>query len=557
MSTADDPRWWRSAVIYQIYPRSFADGNGDGIGDIAGIRERLAHLSDLGVDALWLSPWYPSPMADAGYDVADHRDIDPVFGTLAEAEELIAQAHRSGLRIIVDLVPNHCSDAHPWFQAALAGGPGAPERELFWFRPGRGPDGAEKPTDWVSPFGGGTWTRTTDPDGTPGDWYLHLFAPQQPDFNWDHPRVRAEFEDILRFWLDRGVDGIRIDSAAMLAKDPALPDANPDGPSPFVDVDAVHEIYRSWRRIVEQYPGGRALIGEVWLPDHQRFANYLRPDELHAAFNFDFLGCAWEASALRACVDATLAAHAPVDAPATWVLSNHDVTRHVTRYGRADTTFSFAAKREGVPSDLELGTRRARAAALLSLSLPGAAYVYQGEELGLWEVEDIAPELRQDPMFVRSGGVDPGRDGCRVPLPWSGDAPPFGFSPDDATAPPWLPQPADWKDRTARTQTGDDHSMLELYRAALAIRRSHPALGDGAMTWLPAPDGVLAFHRPPGFTCLVNLSARAVPLPPHAERLLASGPLDDELLPPDTAVWLRTTEPTTDATATGAEPAPA
>ncbi|PWU53617.1 alpha-glucosidase [Micromonospora sp. S4605] len=542
MSTAEDGPWWRGAVIYQVYPRSFADGDGDGIGDVAGIRSRLDHLAALGVDAIWFSPWYPSPMADAGYDVADYRDIDPVFGTLAEVEALIAEAHAVGIRTIVDVVPNHCSDAHPWFQAALAS-PDAPERELFWFRPGRGPDGARKPTDWVSPFAGDTWTRTTNPDGTPGDWYLHLFAPEQPDFNWDHPRVRAEFEDILRFWLDRGVDGIRVDSAAMLAKDPTLPEATPDGPSPFVDVDAVHDIYRGWRRITDSYPGDRALIGEVWLPDHERFANYLRPDELHAAFNFDFLGCAWDAAALRACIDTTLTAHAPVGAPATWVLSNHDVTRHVTRYGRADTTFSFAAKREGIPTDLELGTRRARAAALLSLALPGAAYVYQGEELGLWEVEDIPRELRQDPMYHRSGGVDPGRDGCRVPIPWTGDEPPFGFSPDGAAA-PWLPQPADWKDRTVRAQTGDPTSMLELYRAAIRIRRAHPALGDGTMAWLPAPDGVLAFHRPPGFTCLVNLSAAAVPLPPHAERLLASGPLDDDLLPPDTAVWLRTTEPT-------------
>ncbi|WP_319459608.1 glycoside hydrolase family 13 protein [Micromonospora sp. RTP1Z1] len=542
MSTPDNGPWWRGAVIYQVYPRSFADGNGDGIGDIAGIRSRLNHLSALGVDAIWYSPWYPSPMADAGYDVADYRDIDPVFGTLAEAEALITEAHALGIRTIVDVVPNHCSDVHPWFQAALAGGPEAPERELFWFRPGRGPDGSQKPTDWVSPFAGDTWTRTTNPDGTPGDWYLHLFAPQQPDFNWDHPRVRAEFEDILRFWLDRGVDGIRIDSAAMLAKDPTLPEATPDGPNPFVDVDAVHEIYRSWRRIADSYPGERALIGEVWLPDHERFANYLRPDELHAAFNFDFLGCAWEPAVLRACIDATLAAHAPVGAPATWVLSNHDVTRHVTRYGRADTTFSFAAKREGTPTDLELGTRRARAAALLSLSLPGAAYVYQGEELGLWEVEDIPYELRHDPMFARSGRVDPGRDGCRVPLPWTGDAPPFGFSPDSAAVAPWLPQPADWKDRTVRAQTGDPHSMLELYRAALAIRRTNPALGDGDLTWLPAPAGVLAYRRGGGFRCLVNLADAAVPLPPHERLLLASGPLDDDLLPPDTAVWLRTAE---------------
>ncbi|MCG5450928.1 glycoside hydrolase family 13 protein [Micromonospora hortensis] len=529
-------------MIYQVYPRSFADGNGDGIGDIAGIRSRLNHLSALGVDAIWFSPWYPSPMADAGYDVSDYRDIDPVFGTLAEVEALIAEAHALGIRTIVDVVPNHCSDAHPWFQAALAGGPGAPERDLFWFRPGRGPNGDERPTDWVGEFGGETWTRTTNPDGTPGDWYLHLFAPQQPDFNWDHPRVREEFEDILRFWFDRGVDGIRIDSAGLLVKDGTLPEVQPDQPHPFHDLDGVHDIYRGWRRVADEY-ADRALIGEVWLPDRQRFANYLRPDELHAAFNFDFLGCAWDAAALRESIDGTLSAHAPVNAPATWVLSNHDVTRHVTRYGRADTRFSFAAKREGTPTDLELGTRRARAAALLSLSLPGAAYVYQGEELGLYEVEDIPYALRQDPMWERSGRVDPGRDGCRVPLPWGGDEPPFEFSPEGAAA-PWLPQPADWKDRTASAQTGDSASMLELYRAAIQARKADPALGDGELTWLPAPDGVLAFHRGGGFTCLVNLSAAPVPMPAQGELLLASGPLDDGLLPSDTAVWLRTAEST-------------
>ncbi|WP_285790809.1 glycoside hydrolase family 13 protein [Micromonospora sp. NBRC 101691] len=542
MTTADGSPWWRGAVIYQVYPRSFADGDGDGIGDVAGIRSRLDHLAALGVDAIWFSPWYPSPMADAGYDVADYRDIDPVFGTLAEVEALIAEAHARGIRTIVDVVPNHCSDAHPWFQAALAGGPGAPERDLFWFRPGRGPNGDQRPTDWVGEFGGETWTRTTDPDGTPGDWYLHLFTAEQPDFNWDHPAVRAEFEDILRFWFDRGVDGIRIDSAGLLVKDGTLPETRPDQPHPFRDQDGVHEIYRAWRRIADEYPGDRALIGEVWMPDRQRFANYLRPDELHAAFNFDFLGCAWDAAAMRESIDGTLSAHALVGAPATWVLSNHDVTRHVTRYGRADTRFSFATKREGTPTDLELGTRRARAAALLSLSLPGAAYVYQGEELGLYEVEDIPYALRQDPMWERSGRVDPGRDGCRVPLPWAGDEPPFGFSPDGAAA-PWLPQPADWKDRTVQAQTGDPNSMLELYRAAIRARRAEPALGDGELSWLPAPDGVLAFRRGGGFRCLVNLSDAPVPIPADGEMVLASGPLDHGLLPPDTAVWLRTASP--------------
>jgi alpha-glucosidase len=527
-------------VIYQVYPRSFADGNGDGIGDIAGIRRRLPHLAELGVEAVWLSPWYPSPMADAGYDIADYRDIDPAFGTLAEAESLITEAHALGIRVIVDVVPNHCSDAHPWFVEALAAGPGSAQRERFWFRPGRGPGGDLPPTDLQSIFGGPAWTRTTDPDGTAGDWYLHLFDARQPDFNWDNPEVRTEFEDILRFWLDRGVDGIRIDSAAVLMKDPV-----PVDETSYTDLDAVHEVYRSWRQISDKYQGDRALIGEVWLPDKQRFANYLRPDELHTAFNFDFLCCPWDATRMRTCIDETIAAHAPVGAPATWVLSNHDVTRHLTRYGRQDTSFEFATRRAGVPTDRVLGRARARAATLLSLALPGSVYLYQGEELGLWEVDDIPDELRQDPMWHRSGHANPGRDGCRVPLPWSGSAPPYGFSPDGATPEPWLPQPRDWAGHTAQAQTGDPTSMLELYRTALRTRAAEPALGDGELRWLPAPDGVLAFARDGwpghGVVCVINLSRAPARVPEHGGVLLASGPFDGIEVPTDTTVWLRLT----------------
>jgi alpha-glucosidase len=510
-------------VIYQVYPRSFADADGDGVGDIAGIRGRLRHLSDLGVDAIWMSPWYPSPMADAGYDVADFRDIDPVFGSLTEAEALIAEAHALGIRMIVDIVPNHLSSEHPWFKAALAD-PTAPERDYFWFRPGRG---GLMPTDWRGEFGGTTWTQAPD-----GEWYLHLFTPEQPDLNWDHPFVRAEFESILRFWFDRGVDGIRIDSAALLFKDPALPPVRPGEPHPFHDLDAVHEVYRAWRRVADSYGGDRALIGEVWMPSVERFTNYLRPDELHAAFNFDFLGCAWDPVLMRSCIDRTRHAHEAVGAPATWVLSNHDVTRHVTRYGRADTTFSFDNNLDGTPVDLELGTRRARAAALLSLSLPGATYIYQGEELGLWENENIPPAQFEDPMWARRGHS---RDGCRVPLPWTGDEPPYGFT----TATPWLPQPAEWKDLTVQAQTGDPNSMLELYRSALALRRQETGLHRTAMDWLDLHPQVLAYTRGPSFACVVNMSGAPVALPDHETPLLASGPLDGDCLPPDTAVWLR------------------
>ncbi len=541
-STAD-PLWWRSAVIYQIYPRSFADANGDGIGDLAGVRQHLGYLAELGVDAIWFTPWYLSPLADGGYDVADYRTIDPAFGTLEEAEALIAEALELGIRTIIDIVPNHVSDRHEWFQAALAAGPGSPERERFWFRPGLGADGSEMPNHWVSNFSGDTWTRTTNPDGTPGEWYLHLFTPEQPDLNWNHPDVLREHEEILRFWFDRGVGGVRIDSAALLVKDPELPEV-PEHPAPGehpnTDRDRLHDIYRGWRAIADSYPGTRVLVGELWLPDIERFAKYLRPDELHTAFNFDFLARPWDAAELRASIDATLAAHAPVGAPSTWLLSNHDVTRPVTRLGREDSSFAFAKKRAGTPTDLAVGTRRARAAALLVAALPGSLYIYQGDELGLQEVEDLPAGRLEDPMHFRSGGVDPGRDGCRVPLPWSGDRAPFGFSPAGAAREPWLPQPESWDRLTVDAQRRDPHSMLSLYISALRIRRHEEGLGDGDLAWLPSGPGVLAFARGSRFTGVTNLSGAAVPLPPHESVLLSSAPLQDGLLPPDSTAWLRT-----------------
>ena len=546
--SATDPLWWRSAVIYQIYIRSFADGNGDGTGDLAGVRSRLSYLRDLGVDAIWFTPWYKSPLADGGYDVEDYFGIDPSFGDLEQAEALIREALALGIRTIIDIVPNHISDQHPWFKAALASPPGSPERERFWFRPGRGKNGEEMPNHWVSNFQGDTWTRTTNPDGTPGEWYLHLFTPEQPDLNWNHPDVRTLHEDVLRFWFDRGVAGVRIDSAALLIKDPELPEVPEDakpGEHPNVDRDEVHDVYRSWRAIADSYPGSRVLVGEVWMPDTERFAKYLREDEMHTAFNFDFMARPWDADQLRESIDSMLAAHAPVGAPSTWVLSNHDVTRPVTRYGREDTSFAFSTKRFHTPTDLALGMRRARAAALLSAALPGSLYVYQGDELGLPEAESIPLESLQDPMHFRSEGVDPGRDGCRVPLPWSGAEPPYGFTPEGASSAPWLPQPADWANLTVEAEAGNSGSMLSLYRTALSIRRSHPALGDGELTWLDGDgfgpeSGVLAFSRGLGFVSVTNLSGAPVELPSYTRLLLASTPLEDGLLPSDSSAWLRT-----------------
>ncbi|MEZ0094785.1 glycoside hydrolase family 13 protein [Streptacidiphilus sp. EB129] len=533
--------WWRDAVIYQVYPRSFADANGDGMGDLEGVRDRLPYLRDLGVDAVWLSPFYASPQADAGYDVSDYRLVDPMFGDLADAERLVADAHRLGLRVIVDIVPNHASSEHPWFRQALREGPGSPLRGRFHFRPGKGESGELPPNDWESIFGGPAWTRTVNPDGTPGEWYLHLFAPEQPDFDWDNRAVADEFRSILRMWLDLGVDGFRIDVAHGLVKAAGLPDLGVHDQLrllgnevlPFFDQDGVHEIYRDWRRILDEYgtdPRTRRIaVAEAWTPTVLRTARYLRPDELHQAFNFQYLGTAWDAEALREVVGLTLDAMRPVGAPATWVLSNHDVVRHLTRLG------------SGV--DREQDLRRARAATLLMLALPGSAYVYQGEELGLPEVLDLPDAVRQDPAFTRAkgggsegGGSEGGeaegqegmRDGCRVPLPWSGTEAPYGFGPV-AGGPSWLPQPAEWAKLSVEAQTGDRNSTLELYRGALAVRREHPALGGGdSVDWDDAPAGVLAFRRTAAdgvFGCTVNTTTETVRIPAPGRLLLASGPV--------------------------------
>ncbi|MEU5050881.1 glycoside hydrolase family 13 protein [Streptomyces sp. NPDC021096] len=524
--------WWRSAVIYQVYVRSFADSDGDGIGDLRGIRERLPYLADLGVDAVWLTPFYASPQADGGYDVADYRAVDPLFGQLSDADDLVREAHRLGLRVIVDIVPNHTSEQHAWFKAALADRSGGTARERYHFRPGKGEQGELPPNDWESIFGGPAWTRTTGPDGTPGEWYLHLFAPEQPDLNWDNPEVRAEFDSVLRFWLDLGVDGFRIDVAHGMVKAAGLPDIGLSEQAkligaqvlPFFDQDGVHEIHRSWRRLLDSYEGQRIGVAEAWAPTSERLALYVRPDELHQAFNFQFLTCDWEAAAMREVIDGSLAATLSVGAPTTWVLSNHDVVRHTTRYGGGDGG---------------LGLRRARAAALLMLALPGSAYVYQGEELGLPEVVDLPDEVRQDPAFFRGDGQDGTRDGCRVPLPWSGESAPYGFGPGGS----WLPQPEAWRELSVEAQSGDPRSTLELYRSALALREELPGLGDGEMTWLDAPAGVLAFSRP-GFVCTLNTLGDEVALPVPGRPVLGSvGVADLEFsggtvrIPSDTCVW--------------------
>jgi alpha-glucosidase len=539
--------WAHDAVIYQIYPRSFADADGDGIGDLPGVVSRLDYLVELGVDAIWLSPFYRSPMVDAGYDVAVVGDVDPVFGTLADADALLAAAHARGLKVIIDLVPNHTSDQHPWFREAVAAGPGSPARERYLFRDGLGPDGAEPPNDWHSVFGGRAWTRIDNEQ-----WYLHLFAPEQPDLNWEHPQVRAEFADVIRFWLDRGADGLRIDVAHGMVKAPGLPgtavvsvEMLAGAHAPYWDQDGVHEIFREWRKLLDEYTPERIAVAEAWVPSLDRLARYVRPDELHQAFNFQFLQAPWSAEAYRGVITSSIMVVGAVGAAATWVLSNHDVVRHATRLGRVSPA-STGGQPGGVDGaevvDPALGLTRARAATLMMLALPGSAYLYQGEELGLPEVLDLPDEARQDPRFHNSGGEILGRDGCRVPLPWSGSAPPFGFGPEGST--PWLPQPADWAALTVAAQRRDRGSTWRMYQDGLRLRREL-RLGRGDLTWLdpPSPDVVLFARagRRHRLVCATNCGTTPVRLPErYGEVVLASREVPDPgVLPPDTTVWWR------------------
>jgi len=528
--------WWQHGVVYQIYIRSFADGNGDGEGDLTGLRSRLDYLATLGVDAVWINPWYASPMRDGGYDVADYRAIDPRFGNITEAEQFIEEAHARGIRVIADLVPNHTSSDHVWFQEALAAPPGDPARERYIFRPGAG-DGSEPPSNWESVFGGSTWTRVAD-----GEWYLHIFDPSQPDLNWEHPEVRDEFDAIFRFWLDRGIDGFRIDVAHGLIKDMAFPDV--DGRTdlleaehpvdhPHWDRDGVHPIIRRWRSIVDEYDD-RMMLAEAWV-HAERLPLYLRPDEYHQAFNFDLLDATWSADSFGRIIGRSLDAAQAVGATSTWVLSNHDVVRHATRYGLPNDLAWRRWISDGPTSalDREVGSRRARAAALVTLALPGSTYIYQGEELGLHEVADLPTDVLQDPVWERSGQTERGRDGCRVPIPWTEEGPSFGFGADAA----WLPQPTSFGAQSVEAQDRDPNSMLTLYRAAIALRRSRFP-GDLHLTFVEMGTDILAWMRGDDILVVANMSPSAVAIPPNGDVLLASAPTLNGMLPPDAAAWI-------------------
>ncbi|SDT24472.1 glycoside hydrolase family 13 protein [Microlunatus soli] len=547
-TAALDPNWWRQAVVYQIYPRSFADANGDGIGDLSGIISRIDYLAALGVDAVWLSPFYPSALADGGYDVDDYRDVDPKIGTLDQFDILVAGLHAVGIKMIIDIVPNHSSDRHAWFVEALAAEPGSAERDRYIFRDGRGPNGDQPPSDWESVFGGSAWQRVPA-----GQWYLHLFAPEQPDLNWSNNEVREDFLTTLRFWGDRGVDGFRIDVAHALTKD--LPDELPsqdqlhadgafaEGAHPIWDRDEVHEVYAGWRKVFNSYDPPLAAVAEAWVPAHRR-VRYASPDGLGQAFNFDLLQALWDRDQFKKIIADNLELAGRSGASSTWVFSNHDVIRHATRFGLAsdeldaDSLLPVAGRdwlKDGGPADREdraLGLARARAATLLALALPGSAYLYQGEELGLPEVADIPADRRQDPTFFRTAGDQIGRDGCRVPLPWTSDGPTFGFGGSEAH----LPQPAWFADFAADRQDGVLGSTLELYRRALELR--HRLQGSEELEWVATEPDLLVFRRPGGWLSVTNFGSEPVQLP-AGEVLLLSEPGPIGLLPGNATAWLQ------------------
>ncbi len=538
-----DETWWRQAAVYQIYPRSFADSNGDGVGDLPGITDRVPYLVQLGIDAVWLSPFYPSALADGGYDVDDYRNIDPRLGTLADFDVMTQALHAAGIRLIVDIVPNHTSDRHEWFREALASPKGSAARERYIFRDGAGPDGAEPPADWESTFGGPAWEPVGD-----GQWYFHFFAKEQPDLNWNNPEVRADFRRTLRFWSDRGVDGFRIDVAHGLAKDlgRTLPtqaelDALPkDGSHPLWDRDDVHEIYAEWRAVFNEYAPARTAVAEAWVASDRR-ARYASADGLGQAFNFDLLEADFDAGQFRDIIAFNLGLAAESGSSTTWVFSNHDVVRHATRYGLPARNGDVAKQGSqwllsGGPAselDAELGLRRARAATLLELALPGSAYLYQGEELGLQEVAHIPAAERQDPAFFRNPGVDMGRDGCRVPLPWTRTGPSYGFGAGGSH----LPQPGWFTGYSVEAEDGVAGSTLSLYRAALALRSRLQAAES--LEWMETGRAdVLAFRRPNGWTSVTNFGTEAFTLP-AGEVLVSSTALEAGSLPGAATAWLQ------------------
>lgn len=548
-----DRPWWRDAVVYQIYARSFADGNNDGIGDFAGITSRIDYLAQLGIDAIWITPCYATPWKDGGYDVANYFELAKEVGEKSEVTKLADQLHQRGMRLIMDLVPNHTSDQHEWFQAALKAGPNSPQWARYHIIRGKD-DGKNPPNDWRSVFGGAAWSPFPN---HPGYWYLHIFDSSQPDLNWENPEVKAEFEKILRYWFDRGVDGFRIDVAHGMVKDAGYPDndvytqmvagAQTDSPAEYPQWDrpGVHEIYRAWRKIADEYSPAKVFCAEAWVNDPNRMAQYIRTDELHTAFNFVYYGAGWDAVKQRNAINESMSTAATYGAPTTWVLSNHDVVRHRTRLAPDLGSRENSGKRDR-SIDQEAGEKIAKAATLFMLGLPGSSYLYQGEELGLPEVTEIPADRREDPAFFRTNGEDGYRDGCRVPIPWTAEPTTnYGFSSGAAT-PAWLPQPASWANLCVTAQEEDPASSLNFYRRALKLRKQLPNLGDGSLVWADAnSENYLAFIRGDLFIA-TNTSGKEleIQLPSEGKLLIASdaGVVVsgyELVLPADSAVWLK------------------
>jgi len=555
-----DKNWWRQAAIYQIYPRSFKDSNGDGLGDIKGITSKVEYLSSLSLDAVWLSPFYPSALADGGYDVDDYRNVDPSLGTLRDFDNMVKVLHKAGIRVFVDIVPNHSSNRHVWFQEALASAPGSKARERYIFRDGKGKNGELPPSNWVSHFAPSAWTRTKNSDGTPGQWYLHLFAPEQPDFNWDNREVQLDFLETLRFWSDRGVDGFRIDVAHALKKDMTRLnrsikslnsfDIVQDGTDTLFDRNDVHAIYREWRKVFDEYDPPRVAVAEAYVRAPRRTL-YAQPDELGQAFNFDLLVADYDAKLFKKIIADNVKLAKSEGSSSTWVLDNHDQVRHATKYGLPKGTNLkewLLSDGSSAKLDRKLGLQRARAASMLIMALPGCTYIYQGEELGLFEVEDLPHNALQDPQWTRNVEIrsvktpvkglayihtDKGRDGCRVPLPWEEDGQSFGFSDGGSH----LPQPKWFADLAVSAQSGVKNSTLELYRQALALRKKYQSTED--LTWVKTTDPeVLHFARENGWHCIMNFSGKLFKLP-TGKTLISSGPLKNGKLPKDTCVWIK------------------
>ena len=565
MSSAATREWWRDAVVYQVYVRSFADSNGDGKGDLQGIVDHLPHLQSLGVDAIWLCPCFPSPQMDHGYDVADYFDIEPTYGDLETFDRMVAAARDHGIRVMLDLVPNHCSSQHAWFQAAVKAGRGSREREHFWFRDGKGEHGELPPNNWTAIFGGPAWTRVDEPDGSPGQWYLHVFTPWQPDWNWENEEVQEHFDRVLRFWFDRGIGGFRVDAVGVVGKTPGLPDQVLDpnagtateqaGKNEHIQfLPSAHEHWRRWRRLIDAYEvehPGRDLVtvSEAYTPGRpELLLKFVEPDQFHQSFNFDLMLAPWIAPVIRSSVAEVYDVLTAAGTTVTWTLNNHDTQRAVTRYGRANAASIESWTKNNLvyveaPVDEVLGLRRAEAMIVFTAGLPGSLYLYQGEELGLPEVFDIPADRREDPLFIRTNGKEIGRDGCRIPLPWADDATSaFGFSPVPHDE-PWLPLPADWGRYAASAQVVDPASTLSLYRYLMAERRTiDPAL---PLEWvLPDSDELVAYRRG-DLLVVLNVTEHDVALPDDlsagATAVIASvrDHVDAAVVPANGCLWLR------------------